>query len=145
VTQIYSYNCHLLKYSCALICYNVTSVFPSVNTANINLLDTLEKPTDMRRRSLIPSHDAPKTDNSPVSIPRPLRSSYQRAPSSTASSRSNCDHCGNLAPSYGLTAVYGIPLKQTRAPSPLASSKEIGTYPSNYSSKVSDPNQVPIL
>jgi hypothetical protein len=41
--------------------------------------------------------------------------------------------------------VYGTPLNQGRAPSPLASSKETGTYPSSYSSKVRSPNQPRIL
>jgi hypothetical protein len=76
---------------------------------------------NMRRRSVITDHAGSEIEALPVAIPRPLRPAYQRAPSSTMSSKSSCNHCGNLAPRYGLTTIYGTPLNQSRAPSPMLS------------------------
>lgn len=100
----------------------------------------------MRRRSVVPEQDGSKIEATLPPAPRLLRPTYQRAPSSTASTKSNCGHCGNLAPKFGLTTVYGTPLAQSRVGTPLAqsraaspfpSSREDGSSSSSQSSKVS--------
>lgn len=130
-----------LNESRAQVCHSSAGIFFFCCCSTYYTHKYPRRSIDMRRRSLIPNHEGSRTDALTVPTPQPLRPAYQRAPASTASSKSNCDHCGNLAPKYGLTTVYGTPLNQGRAPSPLASSKEAGTYPSSYSTKVSSPNQ----